>query len=112
MPPKTEPETHWFTVDRKVNVAFIAAMIAQTIIIVAAGATYASKVDSRLQALETTDTRLVLERDARRVLIDGRLDFLIKDRDRLVRVETQIEEMKRILIRMEQRTEREMGGGR
>lgn len=77
------------------------ALLLQMAALLAAGAWYSAKVDARILALETTDIRLVAERDVRRKSTDDKIDALNKDRDRLVRVETLLESAVRSISRIE-----------
>lgn len=94
------PDTHW-SLDKRVNIGLIVGLIIQTIALSSAGIWYAAKVDARIVALETTDVRIIAERDIRRKAVDDRFEFMARDRDRLIRVETQIEGIAKSIGRIE-----------
>lgn len=100
MPPREKETPHW-TLEKRVNLAFLIGLGIQTCAFLAGAAWYSAKVDARLIALENTDVRIFTERDVRRKMIDDRFDFLARDRERLIRLETQMENANRSLGRIE-----------
>lgn len=95
-----EEKPHW-VIEKRVNVAFILAMCAQTILLVGSGAALLTRMDSRIAALETTDLRILSERTERRQSIENRFEILMRDRDRLIRLEVGMEGIFKSLGRIE-----------
>lgn len=90
-----------WSLEKKVNLPFLVAMVLQTLAMLTGAAWYAARQDARIAALETTDLRIITERDIRRKAVDDRFEFMAKDRDRLIRVETKTENIERLLGRIE-----------
>lgn len=88
--------------DRKVPVTIIMTILVQTAGLI----WWASKMDSRVATLEEADRRF----DQRHVVADAKLEALRGDRDRLVRMETQLEGIQKSIARLEQKLDG--GGGR
>lgn len=55
---------------------------------------------------ERTITRLVVERDARRKLVDDRFEMLMRDRDRTARIEATLDLVSKSLQRVENKLDR------
>ncbi|ACL62047.1 hypothetical protein [Methylobacterium nodulans] len=51
---------------------------------------YAAKIESRLEDLSASDTRILTRLDERYATVSGRVESLERDRDRLVRLEEQV----------------------
>lgn len=89
--------------DKKVPVTIILTILLQT----AALIWWASKMDSRVATLEETDRRA----DQIHAVTDAKLESLRGDRDRLVRMETQLEGIHRSIQRLETRLLENNGNG-
>lgn len=96
------PEEGARHLDKKVPIALIGSLVLQSMALV----WWASKMDSRVEQLERSDTRTELLISQRMKLADERHEGLARDRDRVVRVEEQIKSMLDILRRLEMRLER------
>lgn len=86
MPPATPPKESWH-LEKQVPISIIATILVQSAVIV----WWTAKADSRLVALEEARHRAELQFEARNQLVDGRLESLRADRDRLIRMEAAIE---------------------
>ncbi len=102
MPARTADEApqHW-VVEKKVNLAWLAAMVLQTLCLVAGAAAVITRFDSRVTQLEMTDLRVISERDVRRKAVDDRFEMMARDRDRLIRLEVGMESVTKSLNRIE-----------
>ena len=89
---------HWM-LDKKIPIGFLVGIILQTCVF----AWGAAKMDSRIAQLEVNDTRILLERDARRKLVDDKLEARARDRERLARIEVQTDFLVRGIQRIEQK---------
>ena len=96
----SDSKQHW-TVDKKIPLAFLAAIIVQT-----SGIAYwAATTDGRLRSLEENDKRIEIAAGGRVKLEDDRYDFLNKERDRVLRIESQMMFVVDTLKRIEQKLE-------
>jgi hypothetical protein len=91
-----EKADHW-TLDKRVPIALVGTILIQTFSI----GYFVASLTSRVTALEASDVRMIAERDVRRKAVDDKMELLYRDRDRLVRVETQIEGIAKTLGRIE-----------
>lgn len=98
---KLDSESSWH-LDKKVPISIIATILFQTAGLI----WWASKMDSRVASLEEADRRS----DQHALVTDAKLEGLRGDRDRLVRMETQLEGIQRSIQRLEARL-LEPGGG-
>lgn len=76
--------------------------------LVAMGAFQIALFWARVANLEAMDVRILAERTERRTLVDRRMDMLMSDRDRILRLEEQMRHQTEILVRIE----RKLDGGR
>lgn len=104
MPPGLQ---NWH-LDKRVPISIIGAIALQTLGL----GWYASKLDSRVSQLEETGRRDDASEIARNVVVDARLEALRADRDRLVRIEAQLEYVTASIRRLEQKIDGNTGGGR
>jgi hypothetical protein len=89
---------HW-TLDKKIPIALVVLIVGQ----IGAGIWFARGMDSRITQLEVNDARILLERDARRKLVDDKLEASARDRERLARIEVQTDFLVRGIQRIEQK---------
>lgn len=91
----TRAQSAWH-LDKSISVSMMFAIFGQLGLFV----WYASKMDSRVDALERTDARVQSVIESRMKLTDERFDTLNRERDRVIRIETQmgfiVEAIKRI----------------
>lgn len=85
--------------DKRVPIAIIGTILIQTLLL----GWWASKLDSRVTQLEITDARILSERDVRRKSIDEKFDFLFGERQRMTKVETQLDFVFQSVKRIEQK---------
>lgn len=83
--------------DRKVPVSLIFAIVVQTAAIIWWG----SDINTRVNSLERTDVKVEALITQRIKLADDRYDGLLRERDRIVRVEEQIKALVDIVRRID-----------
>lgn len=100
-----KPDLESWHLDRKVPITIILTILIQTFGLV----WWASKMDSRVGSLEDGARK----GDALHAITESKLETLRGDRDRLVRMETQLEGIQRSIQRLESRLlEPSNGAGR
>lgn len=88
-----------FVVEKKVPVSVILTIALQTVFL----AWWAAKLDARVMSLEDADRRNEIFLAQRVSQTDQKFEALKVERDRLVKIETQLEAMIKTLNRLEQR---------
>lgn len=97
------PDLESWHLDKRVPVGIILAIVLQTAGLV----WWASKMDSRIASLEDADRRA----DQIHAMTEAKLEGLRTDRERLVKIETQIEQMARSIGRIEAKLDSGTGNG-
>lgn len=92
MPAEQNNENEWH-LDKKVPITLIVAILVQTF---AAGVAI-SRMDSRITQLEVNEQALAIERKERRSNVEARIGLLFEERNRLVRLETDLGYIKEAL---------------
>ena len=100
MPTDAEPES-WH-LDRTVPIAIIVTIAIQTLALVV----WAAKLDSRVSSLETKDATQQTLIDAKARVADERWENIIRERDRMARLEEKLAGAIDVLKRIEAKLDR------
>lgn len=88
--------THW-QIDRKIPIALIIALLAQF-----GGAVYAvARFDNRVTILEMNDARVDTLIASRMKVTDEKFEAINRERDRVIRIESQVQFMVEAMKRIE-----------
>lgn len=95
-------KSHWLLR----NFPFIGGLVLQTVSLAVVGSYQLAKMDARVATLEATDSRIFMERDRRRSEVDQKIGALTLLSERMVKTETTLDAIQRVVTRIENKLDR------